>query len=69
MLLISFTLFKKKETKETERDGRVRVCGRVSGELNGWIEGEIDAVIDGNVKLSLRSGQATTEKEADNSEK
>ena len=65
----SFTLFKKKETKETERDGRVRVCGRVSGELNGWIEGEIDAVIDGNVKLSLRSGQATTEKEADNSEK
>ena len=65
----SFTLFKKKEKKETSLDGRVRVCGRVSGELSGWIEGDIDAIIDGNVKLSLHSGEAITEKEADCNEK
>ena len=65
----SFTLFKKKEKKETALDGRVRVCGRVSGELSGWIEGDIDAIIDGNVKLSLHSGEAITEKEADCNEK
>ena len=65
----SFTLFKKKEKKETALDGRVHVCGRVSGELSGWIEGDIDAIIDGNVKLSLHSGEAITEKEADCNEK
>ena len=65
----SFTLFKKKENKETALDGRVRVCGRVSGELSGWIEGDIDAIIDGNVNLSLHSGEAITEKEADCNEK
>ncbi len=65
----SFTLFKKKGKKETALDGRVRVCGRVSGELSGWIEGDIDAIIDGNVKLSLHSGEAITEKEADCNEK
>ena len=65
----SFSLFKKKEKKETALDGRVRVCGHVSGELSGWIEGEIDAIIDGNVKLSLHSGQAIEEKEADCDEK
>lgn len=65
----SFTIFKKKEKKETSLDGRVRVCGRVSGELSGWIEGDIDAIIDGNVKLSLHSGEAITEKEADCNEK
>lgn len=65
----SFNLFKKKDTETAQADGRVRVCGQVSGELNGWIEGEIDAVIDGRVNLSLRSGQVNEEKEADGDEK
>ncbi len=65
----SFNLFKKKETSEATLDGRVRVCGHVSGELSGWIEGEIDAVIDGNVSLNLHSGGVITEKEVDSDEK
>ncbi len=64
----SFKLFGKKK-KEEERDGRVRVCGRVSGELSGYIEGEIDAIIDGNVKLSLLSGDINEEKEGEEDEK
>ena len=59
----SFTLFKKKEEKTEEADGRVHVCGRVSGQLNGYIEGDIDAIIDGNVKLNLLSGKINDEKE------
>lgn len=65
----SFNLFKKKVEETAEADGKIRVCGHVSGELNGWIEGEIDAVIDGRVNLSLHSGQVNEEKEADGNEK
>ena len=61
----SFKLFKKKEEKTQESDGRVRVSGRVSGEICGWIEGDIDAVIDGNVSLNLHSGELNEEKEVD----
>ena len=64
----SFTLFKKKEKKTAELDGRVRVCGRVSGEVNGTIEGVIDAVIDGNVNLQLLSGAEIETKEVDDNE-
>ena len=65
----SFTIFKKKDKKEATVDGRVRVCGLVSGELSGTIEGVIDAVIDGNVNLKLISGEVTEEKEvAENEE-
>lgn len=65
----SFNLFKKKEEKTEKIDGRVRVCGRVSGELHGYINGEIDAVIDGNVNLALLSGDIIEEKEVNYSEK
>ena len=65
----SFTLFKKKEKKEEVHEGTVRVCGRVSGELNGWIDGEINAVIDGNVNLKLLSGEVSEEKEVAKIEK
>ena len=61
----SFTIFKKKEKKEETHDGRVRICGRVSGELNGYIEGEINAIIDGNVSLNLHSGNINAESEVD----
>ena len=59
----AFSLSKKKEKKEEEHDGRVRVCGYVSGEVSGYIEGEIDAIVDGNVKLNLLSGEINNEKE------
>ncbi len=65
----SFTIFKKKERNAVESDGRVRVCGRVSGEISGFIDGEIDAVIDGNVNLSLLSGVSNEEKEGQKNEK
>jgi uncharacterized membrane protein YdfJ with MMPL/SSD domain len=64
----TFTIFKKKEKRETETDGRIRVCGRVSGELNGTIEGTIDAVINGNVNLKLLYGEINEEKEVDSCE-
>ena len=57
----SFKLFKKKEKETAEADGRVHVCGRVSGELNG----SIDAVIDGKVNLKLISGEVNEEKEVE----
>ena len=64
----SFSFSKKKEKKETNLDGRVRVCGRVSGVIEGEIDGVIDAVIDGNVKLNLHSGNIE-EKEVNENEK
>ncbi len=64
----SFSFSKKKEKKETNLDGRVRVCGRVSGVIEGEIDGVIDAVIDGNVKLNLHSGNIE-EKEVSENEK
>ena len=64
----SFSFTKKKEKKETNLDGRVRVCGRVSGVIEGEIDGVIDAVIDGNVKLNLHSGNIE-EKEVNENEK
>ena len=64
----TFRIFKKKEKKQTETDGRVRVSGRVSGEFCGWIDGEINAVMDGNVNLRLHSGEIAEEKEAKDNE-
>ncbi len=65
----SFTIFKKKESKETTLDGRIRLCGQVSGEISGRIEGMIDGVVDGNVNLTLHSGEINEEKEVINDEK
>ena len=65
----TFTLFKKKEAAKSDVDGKVRVCGRVSGEICGHIDGEIDALIDGKINLSLHSAQAIEEKEAESDEK
>lgn len=64
----SFKLFKKKEKKQEETEGRVRVFGTVKGEISGYIDGNIDAVIDGNVNLTLLSGDINEEKEADQDE-
>ena len=59
----SFNLFKEKKRKEHKAEGRMRVSGVVSGELNGTITGRIDAIVDGNVNLTLRSGSINEEKE------
>ena len=65
----SFSLFKKKEKKQAvSADGRIRVCGTVSGEITGRIEGNIDAIIDGNVNLNLHSAQIIEEKEEEQNE-
>lgn len=65
----TFKFFKNRKKAGVESDGRVKVCGRVSGELNGYIDGEIDAVIDGKVNLTLLSDNTNEEKEVNYSEK
>jgi hypothetical protein len=57
-----FRLWKKKD-KHRESDDRVRVSGRVSGEIHGFIDGEINALIDGKASLTLHSGEFNKEKE------
>ena len=65
----SFTLFKKKEKKTAEIDGKMRVQGYISGEIHGRIEGVVDAIIDGNASISLQSATIDQGKEAENNEK
>ena len=64
----SFNIFKKKEKKESTLDGRMHICGVVSGEINGSINGTIDAVIDGNANITLHSGVINEEKEESTNE-
>lgn len=65
----SFKIFKKKEEKKAETNGKIRVCGIVNGQIEGKIEGVIDAVVDGKVNLNLISAEISEEKEENSSEK
>ena len=48
--------------------GRIVINGMVSGRINGTIRGAVHAVVEGDIDLSLVSGAANEEEEADEDE-